>query len=211
MINLMNNKIKTFGIAIATVAFSLGLSSCSKIEVRTDPPVQNKPKLSSLLTLNTTIDEKTKLSKDSLVKFGKLANKSRKLAEYAITKEKYPHISKTSISVYSSFKLDGVKYSLTIIDINDRNVCRTAVDMIQIGVYFPWKNDERETLLIRDTGLDGRVDLGENLILKEDMENDFNNRKYFDKEHKKGIEHREFYQKKFENLLDKLIEFYEKK
>ena len=194
-------------VAVGAGLVAFGLNSCIKPKVRHDIPMHLEETVSNLTTITNTADEGTKLNET-------LAAKVRKVAEYALTKDKGKRslqISEHVTTAYASFEVNGVGYSVRVLDYNESDVLgKDAIDTLQLEVYSPWENNERKVLHVRDVGLDGRANWGDRSVLRDDYEDSDNPRQYFDKENNIGLEHQEFYQNKLENVLNTLIEFYEK-
>ncbi|MBI4918731.1 hypothetical protein HY837_02285 [archaeon] len=135
-----------------------------------------------------------------------ISAKAHKLANYVFerpTNEGHFLVEKNVVCAFTRINIEGEEYTLTVIDHQDNQT-----DSLEINPVFLRSDRKFERdILIRDQGLDGNVNFA--FTRKMDETGKVNIDKEYNPFEQTGIEHKEFFQTEYQNILDKLILFYE--
>jgi len=144
------------------------------------------------------------------------AAKARKVAEYAVTRNKQQGLRSYNPNstigndyqgVQAVMTIDGQRYTVWIANHNE-NAKLTLPDMMSVWVRPEGTTGQSELTTFTDTGLDGRCDFGiipakvsgtgKQLLFREEAGRP------------EGVEHKQRFQSLYDQTLDKLVKFYER-
>lgn len=134
-------------------------------------------------SLSSTPDKGTVLNKD-------LAKKCTKIAQYVLNKKNKP--AQNLVGFVDLFEVNNQSYMLSVHMSGNYGVMELII------------NSKEECVMMADYGVDGICNFGS--ISDSDCDDDLI---FFDfKEPSRGINHKEFYQSKFNSALDEIAKFY---
>lgn len=133
-----------------------------------------------------------------------LAGKVRRVAQFVINNMDKSEIITNGVKIYdNNFKIDNKFYTICVYNFDE-----TKPDMITIWEYDPKISIRDEIISFVDESLDGKVNEGHNAY-REKFHSDASEKKHFVKASQEGLEFEIEFQNKYEEVLDKLLKFYE--